>query len=105
MATCYSLLPLSVFIIAQTFATHIIVQEELAILNMLGSITFFWVGLLLFFGAMVVHDYTLGKNVATVIGSVVGMAFIMFVAVLFSSLLFKMVTFINSIVVEVSYRF
>jgi hypothetical protein len=66
---------------------------------------FIWVGMLLFFGAMVVHDYSLGKNVATVLGSVIGMAFIMFVAVLFSSLLFRMVTFVNSIYVELSYRF
>jgi hypothetical protein len=54
---------------------------------------------------MVVHDYSLGKNVVTVIGSVVGMMFIMFVAMLFSGLLWRMVTFINSIYVEMSYRF
>ena len=68
------------------------------------GVAFFWVGFLLFFGMMVIHDYTLFKNVLTVIASIVGMAFIMFIAVLFSSLLGKIVSFISSIIIELSYR-
>jgi len=104
MVTCYSLLPIIPIVFFSTLATHIITYEEIAILQMISSVMFVWVGALLFFGVMVVHDYTLGKNVATVIGTVVGMAFIMFVTMLFSGLLLKMVQFINSIYVEVSYR-
>ena len=52
----------------------------------------------------VIHDYTLFKNVLTTLASIVGMAFIMFIGVLFSSLLGKIVTFIINIVVELSYR-
>jgi sugar lactone lactonase YvrE len=104
MVTCYSLVPISFIVVGCTLATHIITREELQIINMIYTVMFVWVGMLLFFGVMVVHDYSLGKNVATVIGSVVGIAFIMFVAVLFSSLLMRMVSFINSIYVEISYR-
>jgi hypothetical protein len=104
MVTCYSLIPIIIIVFFSTLATHVIVREELAILAMLGTVMFVWVGALLFFGVMVVHDYSLGKNVATIIGSVIGMAFIMFVTVLFSSLLLRMVAFVNSIYVEVSYR-
>ena len=81
------------------------ILEEVAILNMVESMAYTWMGMLLFFGVMVVHDYSLGKNVLTVLGSVVGMAFIMFIAVLFSTLLLRMVTFVNSIYMELSYRF
>ena len=104
MVTCYALVPIPIIVVASTLITHIITLDEVALLNMLGTVMFFWVGALLFFGVMVIHDYTLGKNVATVLGSIVGMAFIMFVALLFSSLLFKMVSFINSIYIELSYR-
>lgn len=52
----------------------------------------------------VTHDYSLMKNVITTIGTVVGMAFIMFCGVLFSTLLVKMVNFISGIVTEISYR-
>ena len=104
MATCYSLVPIPPVIFLSTLATHFIVKEEIEILNMVATVMAVWVGALLFFGIMVVHDYSLGKNVVTFLGTAVGMAFIMFVTVLFSALLNRMVSFINSIVVEVSYR-
>ena len=53
---------------------------------------------------MVTHDYTMGKNLVTVLGTIVGMAFIMFLAILFTSLLMDIVTFITSYVSEIVYR-
>ena len=104
MVMCYSLVPIIPIVFFSTLATHIIVLEETMILRMIGTVMMIWVGALIFFGLMVVHDYTLGKNVATVIGSFVGMAFIMFVTLLFSGLLMKIVQFVTSIYNEVSYR-
>ena len=105
MATCYALVPIAPIIFARTMLTHVVILGEVELLNLMLTGMFVWVGALLFFGAMVVHDYSLGKNVLTVLGSVVGMAFIMFIAVLFSTLLLRMVTFVNSIYMELSYRF
>ena len=68
------------------------------------GIAYFWVGFLLFFGMMTIHDYSLGKNVLTSLGSIVGMAFIMFIAVLFSSLIGKIISFVFSVGLELSYR-
>jgi len=65
MVTCYSLIPIPIIVTTCTLASHIIVKEEKDLLTMAGSIMFFWVGALLFFGVMVIHDYSLGKNVAT----------------------------------------
>ena len=53
---------------------------------------------------MVTHDYSMNKNVLTVLGTIVAMAVIMFVAILFSSLLIKMVTFVISIFTEIGNR-
>jgi len=104
MVLCYSIVPIIPITVLSTLATHIITGEEVMILNMVGTVMMVWVGMLIFFGVMVVHDYSLGKNVATVIGSFVGIAFIMFVTLLFSGLLIRMVSFIQSIYVEVSFR-
>ena len=60
--------------------------------------------LLVFFGTMVTHDYSMGKNVITVLGTVVGMVFIMFLAVLFTTLVGKIVGLITNIVDEIQYR-
>ena len=105
MATGYALVPVGPIIVARTLLTHIVTLDEVALLNIMVTVMGIWVGALLFFGAMVVHDYSLGKNVLTVLGSIVGMMFIMFIAMLFSGLLFRMVSFVNSIYVEMSYRF
>ncbi len=61
-------------------------------------------GILLFLSMMVTHDYSMFKNILTCIATVVGMAFIMFLAILFSSLMAKIVSFISSIVIEINYR-
>jgi hypothetical protein len=62
-----------------------------------------WFFMLLFFGTMVTHDFQMGKNIITMIATVVGMAVIMFVAILFSGLLIKMATFVSNIVTELTF--
>jgi len=58
----------------------------------------------LFFGMMVIHDYTIGKNVITSLGAIVGMALIMFLGILFSSLVQKVFYFGYNIYVELQFR-
>ncbi len=104
VATCYSLFPLPAFFVITTLLSNIVTLNEASLLSLAMSVAFVWVGFLLFFGMMVIHDYSLFKNLLTVIASIVGMAFIMFIAVLFSSLLGKIVSFVYSIILELSYR-
>ena len=72
--------------------------------NLLVTIGYVWVFILLFFGTMVTHDYTMGKNFITIIGTIVAMAIIIFVIVLFSSLVAKMVSFVFAIISEIAGR-
>ncbi len=104
--TCigYSLLPIVLTTIPVTFFSNFVVSEETDILNLIIVLGFIWAGLLIFFGTMVTHDYTMGKNVVTTLATVVGMALIMFLAVLFTSLVMDMVSFVTSIVSEINYR-
>lgn len=104
IATCYSLFPLPAFFVLTTLCSNIVSLNEASLLTLALGVALFWTGFLLFFGTMVIHDYPLFKNVLTVLASIVGMIFIMFLAVLFSSLIGKIVSFIYSIVVELSYR-
>ena len=53
---------------------------------------------------MVIHDYSIGKNILTCLGTIVGMAFIMFLAILFTTLLAKVVSFFTNIVDEIMFR-
>ena len=104
IACGYSLVPIPLFIIPATIATHFLASGEAGLVNLLVSITWVWVGMLIFFGMMVTHDYSLAKNILTSLGTIVGMAFIMFIMLLFTGLLSKMVGFVSSIYTEISYR-
>lgn len=104
IASTYSLLPLPLMIIPSTLLSNILVDDEEGVMTLLVGLGWVWMGILLFFGMMVTHDYSLLKNLTTILGTVVAMAFIIFVAVLFSSLVAQMVSFVSSIAVELSYR-
>ncbi len=103
-ATCYALTPLPIVIFPATLCSNFLVAEEGDLVSMITTIGFFWAGLLLFFGMMSTHGYSFGKNILTVLGTIVGMVFIMFVAVLFTTLLSKMFTFVYGIIDEIQYR-
>ena len=105
IATCYSLAPLPLFIVLSTILTNVFTASEAGMVSLLVGIGYVWVGILLFFGMVVTHDYSTGKNVITTLGTIVAMAVIIFIAVLFSSLVVKMVTFIIAIFTEIANRF
>ncbi len=104
VATCYALVPLPILIIPSVLFSNVALANEATVVNLLVSIAFVWCGLLIFFGMMVTHDYTFSKNILTSLGTIVGMAIIMFIGVLFSTLLAKIVSFISSIITEITFR-
>ena len=104
MATGYAMLPIPMVIIPTTICSNFLLLEEGAILTMINTIGFVWAGFLIFFAMSVIHDYPVGKNVVMCISTIVGMAFIMFLGVLFSGLLGKIVSFVYNVYIELSYR-
>ena len=104
IAAGYSLAPLPLFIILSTILTNVLAIESQAIVNMVAVIGYIWVGILLFFGTLVTHDYSMGKNFITILGTIVAMLVIAFIVVLFFSLVAKMVMFVVSIFTEIGNR-
>lgn len=104
IACSYSLLPIPLLVIPTTIYSNFCITTETDIIGFISSFAFIWLGLLIFFGTMVTHDYSMGKNVITVLGTIVGMVFIMFLAVLFTTLVGKIVGLITNIVDEIQYR-
>ena len=104
IACAYSLTPVILLIPPATILTHIVTLSEQGFVNLLISVCYVWLFMLLFFGTMVTHDYSLGKNILTVLGTILVMCVIMFVAVLFSGLLIKMASFISNIITEIQFR-
>ncbi len=104
IATGYSLTPLPIFVIVSTILTNVMTSSEGSMISLIVTLGYVWVGILLFFGMLVTHDYSINKNIATTLGTILAMAIIIFVILLFSSLVVKMVTFIFAIFSEIANR-
>ena len=104
IATCYSLAPLPLFLVVSTILSNVLVTTEGKIVTLVTTIGLIWTVILIFFGMLVTHDYSMGKNFVTVLGTILAMAIIMFLVLLFGSLILKMVTFVISLVKEVANR-
>ena len=103
-AACYALTPLPIIITITTLCTNFLAANEGGIVTMLNSFAYLWLGILVVIGMMSTHDYSIGKNILTCVATIVGMAFIMFLMILFTSLVGKIVMFLVQIVEEISYR-
>ena len=104
IAVCYSTVPYAICTIPMTLISYVLISDELTILNLFISVIIAWVLLLVFCGLMTVHDYSFGKNILVSILTILGIAFMLFIMIIFLSLTGKVLSLISSIVTEVSYR-
>ena len=104
IACSYSLLPVPMLIIPATILSNVCTNSEKDIVGFISTLAFIWLGILIFFGTQVTHDYSMGKNIITILGTAVGMVFIMFIALLFSTLVGKMISLVTNIITELQYR-
>ncbi len=104
VATTYSLAPLPPLLVIATLLSNVLTQAEGPIVEMLVTIGSIWVLFLIFFGMLVTHGYSLPKNIITTLGTMLAVSVIVFLVMLFSNLVGKMIGFVASIVIEVSGR-
>ena len=105
IALGYSVLPLILTIVPTTIASNFLTgPTEVQIIDFINMIGLIWLGILVFLGMMVTHDYSMWKNILTTLGTIVGMIFIMFIGILFTTLLGKLVSFVTNIITEINYR-
>ncbi len=102
--TSYGLLPVALLNLPITLLSNFMVIEEVFIINMIETVSYYWAFSLIFFGIMVIHGYTLLKNIVTTIFSIVTMGIIMFLSMVFISVMDKMILFIRNIYRELFFR-
>ena len=104
MATAYALLPLALVYFPQVLYSNVITADESSFYYLLEAVAILWSLWLLFTGTMTVHQYSAGKTVATMLLTLVMMGIIIFLGVLFFSMLQQMISFVQSIYKEISFR-
>lgn len=104
MAMCYALVPYIIIQLALVALSHVISFDEYAYYTVLASISILWCVALAFVGLMEVHDYSAGKTVVFVIATIFGALVILFLVLVFFSLLSDAVGYFVSLYREIVFR-
>ncbi|MBD5460728.1 MAG: YIP1 family protein [Lachnospiraceae bacterium] len=104
MMVCYSLVPLILFNFVTTLLSNVIIQEEGPILTAFNYIGVVWFCYLIFCGLCTIHEYTASRNILTLLVTLVAAIIIIFLVVLYFTLMQTVVGFISTLSTEISKR-
>lgn len=105
VATCaYSLIPYLLSVLINVALSNMLTTEESAIMTIISVIGLLWSGMLLLIGLQNIHQYGLAGTVFSVLLTIIGMAIICFLLLLFYTLVQQAVSFVESIYTELSLR-
>lgn len=103
-ATGYALFPQILIGFPLIALSHIMSGQQAPMFTFMLSVAMIWSYALIFIGAMITHDYSLGKNIAVTIFTFVGMGLILFIGMLVFDLGGQMVNFVQAIAKEIQFR-
>lgn len=96
----YSLAPYIWFIIPLTFVSNYLILNEVSFYIAFVGIGLFLTGYMLFMGLLVIHEYGLAKTILTIIFTIVAIAIIVFIGILFFTLIQQFTSFVESVYKE-----
>ena len=104
IAMCYALVPFTLIQLPLVFVSNIIAADEAAFYTVLMSFSNAWCIFLIFVGLMQVHDYGPGKTLIFLVVTVVGALIIIFLLLVFFSLLGDAASYFISLYREIAFR-
>ncbi len=102
--SAYSLIPYIVQLYVNVLLSHILVRDESIFMQVIELIGTCWTVILLFSAVKSVHQYSLKKTVLAVVLTIAAMLIMLFLLVLFMSLIQQVYIFISTVYTELSYR-
>jgi hypothetical protein len=104
MGVCYALTPYVIINVIMIILSQFITFEEGAIYWVLAGFSALWTGLLILAAMMMIHDYSIIKTVLSSFLTIVGMGVMVFVFVIFFSLVSDAVAYFISLYKEILFR-
>jgi len=105
MSVCYALTPYVIINVVMIILSQFITFEEGAVYWVLAGFAALWTGILLLAAMMMVHDYSLIKTLFSSLLTIVGMGVMVFIFVIFFSLISDAVSYFVSLYKELMFRF
>ena len=104
LVICYSLIPFILFNFISPVLSNQLSINDAAYLIVFDAIGYIWSGLMIFVGIKTIHEYSIGKMFGTLFLTAAAAAIIIFICLLFFSLLQELGSFVYSIYREISLR-
>ncbi len=105
MGSAYALTPYILIQLPMIVFSNFITYEEGAFYSYFLSFSVIWCGFLFLASVMQIHDFTFGKALISIMSIIVGMLVIIFLLLLFFSLLSDAIAYFMSLYKEISFRF
>lgn len=105
MGTAYAMTPYVLIQLPLIVLSNFVTKEEGTFYDYFGMFSLIWCGLLIVSSVMMIHDFLLGKAFASLVFSLAGMLIIVFLLVLFFSLITDGFSYFYSIYKETVFRF
>ena len=104
MAICYALAPGVIINIILIILSQFITFDEGAVYWVLAGFAALWTGILIFTAMMMIHDYSPVKTILSSLLTIVGMGVIVFIFVIFFSLISDAISYFMSLYKEIIFR-
>lgn len=104
ICTTYSLFPFVISNFITTLMSYVLCSDESVILTFVSMVGSIWSVTLLFFGMKETHQYSAGKTLWSLLLTLVGILLMLFLLFMASSLLQQMISFVKTLVSELTYR-
>lgn len=99
--SAYALVPFIVMTIIGIILSNVLVVKEGAFLVFCQQLGIWWTAVLLLAGLSTIHQFSFGKTILSVILTIIGIAIIIFLAIMFFGILKQVVSFFTSIYSEI----
>ena len=102
--TSYSLIPLLTAMLINIGLSNILALDEEIFMSIILVIGVLWSTVLIIVGSVEVHEYSFGKTLLSLLLTVIAMLIFIVLGVLLFSLVKELISFVKSVVYEISLR-
>ncbi|MBQ3912188.1 MAG: YIP1 family protein [Lachnospiraceae bacterium] len=104
IASCYAIAPYPLVMIPNTILSNILAADESTFYVFFYYLSLAWCVMLMVVGMSQIHEYKMGKNLLCILFSIVGMAVVIFILLLFFSLISDGIAYFYSLYKEIIFR-
>lgn len=104
MSVAYALTPMILTFIPATLLSNLLIDAEKEFFSIIIGVSIAWFLILLFTGTQSIHDFGVTKTIITILLTLISILVILFLTLLFFSLIQQITVFVKSLATEILYR-